>query len=410
MSENAVSMESMGQATDMSGDDWDSIDTSDVNEVSNEGNSEESVDESKSEDSGVSSNENGPEDNEDAGEVTSFEEEDNSGEEASNKEDSEEVEESEEVESKGDPELSPEARKLVEDGLLAAKEGKLGKLIKIDGKEEFVSLEDLGNDYSGQKAIAKRFSEYDRKEKEFKMEMDAVNNYINDLGNTMRTSSMLDGVSKIAELTGIGPHQVKKALIDELLPEINRLAGLSDDQRELEFNREDLNYQKEMQQREAERFQQQQAQRELQDKMNNLMSQNNVSQDEYVEAENYLYARQDELGQEVTPELVVDYANFAKAESRAVDLVTNFDNGNHKENSEVLNGVIDIILENPQFTNEDVVEIMTDALGTAAKNVVEQKVEKVVAKKAAKQPKPKKSNDKSVMESGFDSDDWDDVL
>jgi hypothetical protein len=89
-------------------------------------------------------------------------------------------------------------------------------MAKVDGELQEITLKEFKNGISGEKAIAKRFSEYDRKEKEFESQMNQVNEYINDLGNTIRNASVLEGVSRIAELTGAAPHMVKEALIQEL--------------------------------------------------------------------------------------------------------------------------------------------------------------------------------------------------
>ena len=48
------------------------------------------------------------------------------------------------------------------------------------------------------------------------LQMNKVNEYINDLGATMRNSSILDGVTKVAELTGMAPFEMQEQLIKEL--------------------------------------------------------------------------------------------------------------------------------------------------------------------------------------------------
>jgi hypothetical protein len=126
--------------------------------------------------------------------------------------------------------------------------------------------------------------------------------------------------------------------------------------------------------------------------------------DEYKEAESFLNARKDQVG-EVTPELVGDYVLFSKAESRAENLLNEFDSGKHVKNDEVFNGVIDMLLQNPDFSDADVNEILTDVMGEAKKDVAEQKINNKQQQKSSK--KKVKLNNTEVEEGPID---WDDIL
>ena len=363
----------LSETTDLEGDD-------DATEI--ESSDEQPSSEDQSSDSGEDSGESGQEDSEVKDEASDSKKEDSSGKEESGEQREEQAEES-----------------LIE--------------VKVDGEIQKVPLQELKNNYAGKVAYDKKFSEINKERQEVTAERDSleqeiqsINEYVNDLGAKMRDVSMLEGLYEIASLNNIGPHQVKKAIIAELLPEINRMAELDPQQLELEFQRQELEYNKEMQQRDYEKMQARQAEEERTRNEAALIESSGINNEEYVEAQQFLNARKDELGEEITPELTIQYAKFAKAEGRAVDIVSKFDNGNHAENEDIVNGTIDIILDYPHFTDEDINEVLASVYSKAQQEAVEEKIEKVTGK--SNQSKPKKKEEVMQEDNGYDLD-WDDL-
>lgn len=291
---------------------------------------------------------------------------------------------------------------------LVAQDGELGKMVKIDGEEQFVSLKELGNDFSGQKAIAQRFNEFDRKEKEFDAQMQEVNDYINELGATMRDSSILGGVQKIGELVGMAPHQLKEALLKELVPEIERRYGMSEEELALELQTQENNYLREQTESNNARLKVEQAQRELDLKVMDLRETHNISKQEWQEYENTLSSQYSK--EEITPELVTSYHNFKQAENRADSIIDSFDSS-YSSDREVMDALVEQVYENPNLSDDDFREILETALGSSKKAEAEAKVEKAVESKAKK---PQQKNDSFikpiVSDEGNEIDDWEDLL
>lgn len=284
--------------------------------------------------------------------------------------------------------------------------------VKVDGELQEISVKEFKNGISGEKAIAKRFSEFDQKEKAFKSEIENINNYVRDLGETMRNSSMLEGVYKIAELNKIAPHQVKQALIKELLPEIDRLDTLTDSERELEYRQQELEYKEKLQESESESFKAQQAQRELQDKISSTREAHNISVEEWDNA----YKELDENlppEEQITIDTVSEYIQYGRAEGKAQTALKEFQEGAFSSDEGKLDELTKVLVKYPEFTTEDAVSLLQDAYGQAKEEVAKQEVTKAVSKKEIKQVKQKKQNDSEINPitiNGEEADDWDDIL
>lgn len=285
-------------------------------------------------------------------------------------------------------------------------------LAKVDGELQEITLKEFKNGISGEKAIAKRFSEYDRKEKEFDAQMNEVNEYINDLGNTIRNSSVLEGVSKIAELTGAAPHLVKEALIKELMPEIERRYGLDENELALELKQQENDYLKQRTESENKKLQQEQAQRELQLEVMRTRETHNIDEATWTEALNDLDAKLPP-NEPITVETVAEYVNFNRASSRAESILNEWDSS-YLENGEVVDALIDSIIESPNYSDADFKEILSNAFGETKKVEAQKAVEKKVESKS-KNVKSQKEEVNALFKPETDSSgneilDWDDLL
>lgn len=285
-------------------------------------------------------------------------------------------------------------------------------LAKVDGELQEITLKEFKNGISGEKAIAKRFSEYDRKEKEFNAQMNEVNEYINDLGNTIRNSSVLEGVSKIAELTGAAPHLVKEALIKELMPEIERRYGLDENELALELKQQENDYLKQKTESENKKLQQEQAQRELQLEVMRTREAHNIDEATWTEALNDLDAKLPP-NEPITVETVAEYVNFNRASSRAESILNEWDSS-YLENGEVVDALIDSIIESPDYSDADFKEILSNAFGETKKVEAQKAVEKKVESKS-KNVKSQKEEVNALFKPETDSSgneilDWDDLL
>lgn len=283
----------------------------------------------------------------------------------------------------------------------------VGKIIKVDGEEQFVSLKELGNDFSGQKAIQKRFSEFDRKEKEFKAELNSINEYVAELGNTMKNKSMVEGLYKIGELNKIPPHQIKQALIKELLPEIDRLREMDEHSINLEYKQQELEYKEKQLESESTNSAAKQAQAELQNTIKTVRETHNISESEWEESFAYLDKNLPKE-EEITVDLVKEKVLFDRAGIRANEVISKFDGGKFASDTEIVRTLHEIILDTPDFTDQDLQEILTDVYGKTQQQKAENDLVDAVSKKEGKQKQQTKQQSTEPEENGYDID-WDDL-
>lgn len=283
--------------------------------------------------------------------------------------------------------------------------------VKVDGELQEISLKEYKNGISGEKAIAKRFSEFDRKEKEFKQEIQYINEYVADLGKTMKESSMLEGLYKIAELNKIPPHVVKQRILQEIAPELDRLNTMSDEELALEYRKQDVEYKEKQLESAAKAGSEKQAQTELQKTISEAREAHNISDDEWDSAFSYLDTHLPK-DQQVTVGMVQQKVIFDRAESKTETMLSSFDNGKYVENDEVFETLQKVIMDNPDFTDEDISSLLTDAYGTASAQAVEEDVKEAVkVKKAVNKEKPQETKFSAPKnDRGEEVDDWDDLL
>ena len=285
-------------------------------------------------------------------------------------------------------EIEPETTKKSEDS--AQINDDLELEVKVDGKLEKISLKDLKSNYSGKVAYDKKFSEIDKdrksvvKEKtQLELEIKQINGYVNTFAEKMKAKDSLGAMAYLAEFSGISPAQMKQNLITQLLPEINRLSDLSPEARELEVNKEEVQFQKSRQEMELKKLQAENSRKESELANMKLRSQKGVSESEWDEAFEFLDTHLDP-SKPITREDVVDYALWKRADSKAMSALSEFDGGKYREDRSVRDTLIKIANENPDFSDKDLKELLMETF----KGKVQEEVKKVAETKNV-QDKPR---------------------
>jgi hypothetical protein len=325
----------------------------------------------------------------------------------------EEVEEqaSEEAEEDVSEELPELPESMQEKGIVQGQDGSLGKMVKIDGEEQFVSLEELGNDYSGQQALSKRFTEMDKREKSFASEVSSIEKYIGDFASKMQNGDVVGAFSYFGEFAGVPSHLIKEQLIAALRPEVERRMGMSEIEIQNEQLQEESNYLKEFNESVVKRREQEQADVELQTSINSVRETHSIDDNEWQEAVNDLTSNPD-MG-EVTPDNVAEYVVNLRAYDKAANIFESV-NVNVESNENYVDALQQIIINNPDFTDEDLQNIVVGSQKQAVKQDVEKKLQSRAEKNARGQAKPEPKAEPTIKgevnEFDQEIEDWDDLL
>lgn len=278
-------------------------------------------------------------------------------------------------------------------------DGKLLIKAKADGEESFISLDDLKSQYAGKVAYDKKFSELDRERQAFKQEQAEIEDYINQFRQTAEQQNMLEAAKFLGQFAGKAPHQVVEELIKVIEPEIRRREELSEEELKLEYKSAETEYSRERLESERQKLEFEQRERALNSMIMEQKTSHNISDTEWDSAVRDLDSRLP-ADEDITPELVGEYVRFTRADSRAENALKQFGDGKYASDASARDGLRDILTKNPDFTDEDLQDIIEQALSQPLKKQVEEKL----VKKASNQTSKSKSPEISSIAS------WDDIL
>lgn len=285
--------------------------------------------------------------------------------------------------------------------------------VKVDGEVQKVTLQDLKNDYSGRKAVAQRFTELDKERKEFYNEKAQVEGYIDNFSSKIKDGDALGAFSYLAEFSGTPPYLLKEQLIAAIRPEVERRYNLSEQQQQKELLSAELEHMKAQKESETKRQSQKQTLEELQNSINSVRETHGITEDTWNKA----FAA---LDQEVPSdqEITIEQVQAKSIELKADDLSTNILSEFDEVPGDAKDALKNIILENPNFTEDDLKDIVKASLDQAKQNADEAKA-KEMGKKLKGKVKPVKAKSAKSKENNNSQingvnipviEDWDDIL
>ena len=277
---------------------------------------------------------------------------------------------------------------------------------KIDGEEVDVELQELLNNYSGKVSYEKKFQELSGKKKEFetfKKEYDAdiesIYGVLNSFKDSMKQNDAMGALNHFAAFAGMKPYEFQDSLINSLAPEVVRRAHLSEEQLRSEKLTAENEYLRQQQESEQAKFQEQQSLTELQNEIRQVQEAHGMTDEVFTEAYNELV----ELGYEgeMNPNAVAEYYVHSQAFSKAGNILSQV-NPSLSEQESIVDSLQKVIVENPSFDDNDLLELVNEVYGDYAKQT-SKKVSKKVAKTA---PKKKQTPSQPKKEEYLD---WEDL-
>jgi hypothetical protein len=256
---------------------------------------------------------------------------------------------------------------------------------KIDGKDTEVTVQELLNNYSGKTSWDKKFSEVDKTQKQVMAEKNEYTQAITGLSemvkNSLRETDPSDprvAVSKMLDLLGQDKQTFYNRLKETMIPDWESWSNMSDQERQSYELEQDNKFFKNELESVKLRDQQQATRLDLQKKFEQIRETHGLTEQNLVEAYNWGNERQ--LQGLDDPQKIAEIAMDRIACDRAVGVIEGY-NSELLANREVFDAVADMASEYPDFTDEELTEVIVSAVGTD-EDVA--KVKKAMAKKGSK--------------------------
>ena len=302
-------------------------------------------------------------------------------------------EDEEEVEAKSEGEAE-EVKPLSHKELVDVLDNSGLKIEKIvDGEKVVVDASEVINkalnDYSGHEAVEKRFSELDKKTKNFHNDVEKVSSMIESFSSRFKANDFFGGLEALAEVAGVPAYALKESAIHAVAPELEKRADLSESEIQNKLLVEQNKYFQKLNESEAQKRAAKQEELEnykLDTYFDNLRKTHDVTEEEWESAFQELDKTLPE-GQKILAQDVLNEVNSQK-DFQALDAKVGptLDMLGEDAPEEVTDTLIELYEQYPDFTPEDFMEITRESInevageekaGKVADNVSEALSEKV---------------------------------
>jgi len=229
--------------------------------------------------------------------------------------------------------------------------------VKVDGKVIHVPVADLINNYSGKTSWDKKFSEVDRKEKQWLKEKEAIFTHFKEMKKHMDEKRPLDAFSYLVDTLGGDKHTFIKAMRDAFTPEILNLYNMTEEERQsYEVKSEAEALRERLQKTEAEKNRYAQ-EKETFLKVHGFKRNLGISDEQWGMASEAL----ENLGHtNAEPELVRDYIVAQNAISRVDQIVAKIAPGVELP-TEKSDKIVKFVMEDPAITDDDLEYVIRQA-------------------------------------------------
>ncbi len=194
--------------------------------------------------------------------------------------------------------------------------------VKVDGKTEEVTAQDLINNYSGKTAWDKKFTELGKEKKAVEWEKSKVEKergqllgHINKAIAPLKDpeANPLESLLYLVEMSGEDPYNAYRRIMEANLDELGSLMDMSEVERELYFHKKKDELHGKVHKQRLEKYQEEQSFKQVLEKVDRLRQAHNVSEQDFVDASEELEGIFEDSGLDVeslTEETIVDYASL----------------------------------------------------------------------------------------------------
>lgn len=276
---------------------------------------------------------------------------------------------------------------------------------KVDGEEVDVELQELLNNYSGKVSYDRKYQELAENKKEFETfrtsydkDIEDIYTVLDNFKTSMQNKDAMGALHHFAAFAGMKPYEFKQEMVRSLAPEVMRMSKLSEEQLQSERLQAENDYLRLQQESEQAKLQNHQAQQEIVKQIREIQEAHGISDDDFVESYNELKASDYEGV--IDAKAIATYHTGKISFSKATNILNEV-NPRLAEDDTIVDSLQTVILENPSFDDNDLLEIVNQVYGEFKETTSKTLSKKAPAKKKERvePPKPKIEN---VL-------DWDDL-
>ena len=228
---------------------------------------------------------------------------------------------------------------------------------KVNGQDVEISLQELLNDYSGKTEWNKRFTDLDKERKSFKHERDVIEKYIQGFYDIAQKGDALGAMEYLAQLGGLDPLSFKKQLRQQIMPDIEKWQSASEEQRRLAEIEEENAYLKRLRESEMSKSMDQQKQKQLEQELKQIQEIHKIDDETLVQYYDALSSHY--KPDQITPDLIAEYAKQSKAFDRAELLIKEVDES-LLTNDKVVSNIVDLLLQD-SYQDEELLDIISNS-------------------------------------------------
>lgn len=283
--------------------------------------------------------------------------------------------------------------------------------VKVDGKNEKVSLTELRDNYSGKQSWDKKFNELSAERKEHQEEREQYvqeRDYIRGelQGIRQAADKAMDGegspmefVDKVLDMMNIDSYAFNRKMRDYLQEEFEIMSDMTEIEKEAYWTKKENEYLVKQKENLESRTAEEKANTEFRQHVESLRQSHDVSEEQFTSA----YQDLVELGQQPTPEDVVGYARTLQPTIQAEKLIEPYeDQLSDDEADDLVVSIAQTLRDDPEITEDDIRTYLAEQLE------VDSIVSEIKEKAPSKEDKGSfvKDEKKHSIESFDDYDEW----
>lgn len=244
--------------------------------------------------------------------------------------------------------------------------------MKVNGKNEIVTVQELRDNYSGKVRYDEKFSDLQSEKETVEKSRDAFQSERNEIvSHLSEISKILDDPDKspfealnyLVDMSGRNILDFNKKVMSHMAEEVRNLDGMDDVERDLYWKNKELDAVRSNQAAKDEKATLAKTQRESQEKIDRLRESQGVTEEQFVESHRELK----ELGykdDQITSEAIVNYSvmkpHFEKAESMTAEYEEELSDD---QTNELISTVANTLKNYPRVSEQKALEISLDLLG-----------------------------------------------